>query len=50
MTVSAIYDDRVLDPVQLRSFAAVARARSFTRAAATLGVGQSTVSQHVRRL
>ncbi|GAA1378893.1 LysR substrate-binding domain-containing protein [Pseudonocardia kongjuensis] len=40
----------MLDPVLLRSFTAVARARSFTRAAAQLGLGQSTVSQHVRRL
>jgi DNA-binding transcriptional LysR family regulator len=40
----------VLDPVQLRSFVAVARALSFTRAAAELGVRQSTVSQHVRKL
>ncbi|MEJ8280709.1 LysR substrate-binding domain-containing protein [Pseudonocardia spirodelae] len=40
----------MLDPVLLRSFCAVARARSFTRAAAALSLGQSTVSQHVRRL
>jgi DNA-binding transcriptional LysR family regulator len=39
-----------MDPVLLRSFVAVARALSFTRAAARLGLRQSTVSQHVRRL
>lgn len=44
------YDGAVLDPVQLRSFCTVARVRSFTGAARVLGVGQSTVSQHVRRL
>jgi len=40
----------MFDPVQLRSFLAVARARSFTRAAIELGVQQSTVSQHIRKL
>ena len=40
----------MFDPVQLRSFASVARALSFTRAAQQLGVQQSTVSQHVRKL
>jgi DNA-binding transcriptional LysR family regulator len=40
----------VLDPVLLRSFVAVARASSFTRAAERLELRQSTVSQHVRRL
>jgi len=35
---------------QLRSFAAVARHRHFTRAAAALHIGQPAVSQHVRRL
>ncbi|MFF4245535.1 LysR substrate-binding domain-containing protein [Streptomyces sp. NPDC001822] len=38
------------DPVQLRTFLAVAQTLSFTRAARRLGVRQSTVSQHVRRL
>ncbi|MEV0608669.1 LysR family transcriptional regulator [Polymorphospora rubra] len=38
------------EPVQLRSFLAVARSLSFTRAAERLGVRQSTVSQHVRKL
>nr|WSX48959.1 LysR substrate-binding domain-containing protein [Streptomyces sp. NBC_00974] len=38
------------DPVQLRTFLTVAQTLSFTQAAARLGVGQSTVSQHVRRL
>ncbi|MDQ7908485.1 LysR substrate-binding domain-containing protein [Phytohabitans sp. ZYX-F-186] len=38
------------DPVQLRSFLAVAQALSFTRAADRLDLRQSTVSQHVRRL
>lgn len=36
--------------VQLRSFLAVAEAGSFTRAAERLGLGQSTISQHVARL
>jgi DNA-binding transcriptional LysR family regulator len=40
----------VLDPVPLRTFVTVARALSFSRAAEQLGLGQSTVSQHVRRL
>lgn len=40
----------LFDPEQLRSFLAVAQSLSFTKAAARLGVGQPTVSQHVRRL
>jgi DNA-binding transcriptional LysR family regulator len=40
----------MLDPVLLRSFVAVARTLSFTRAADRLAVRQSTVSQHVRKL
>jgi len=40
----------VYDPVQLRTFLAVAQTLSFTQAARRLGVRQSTVSQHVRRL
>lgn len=40
----------VYDPVQLRTFLTVAQTLSFTQAAARLGVRQSTVSQHVRRL
>lgn len=39
-----------MDLVELRSFAAVARHRHFTRAAEELHVGQPAVSQHVRRL
>jgi DNA-binding transcriptional LysR family regulator len=38
------------DPSHLRTFLAVAQTLSFTRAAHRLGVRQSTVSQHVRRL
>lgn len=38
------------DPSQLRTFLAVAQTLSFTQAARRLGVRQSTVSQHVRRL
>ncbi|MGW6566632.1 LysR substrate-binding domain-containing protein [Streptomyces sp. NPDC054975] len=41
---------RVYDPAQLRTFLTVAETLSFTRAAHRLGVRQSTVSQHVRRL
>ncbi len=38
------------EPEQLRTLVAVAETLSFTRAAALLDVGQSTVSQHVRKL
>ncbi|MFE4593564.1 LysR substrate-binding domain-containing protein [Streptomyces laurentii] len=38
------------EPTQLRTFLAVAQTLSFTRAARRLGLRQSTVSQHVRRL
>jgi DNA-binding transcriptional LysR family regulator len=40
----------MLDPMQLRSLLAVARANSFSEAARGLGLGQPAVSQHVRRL
>ncbi|MGW4918002.1 LysR substrate-binding domain-containing protein [Streptomyces albidoflavus] len=40
----------VYDPALLRTFLAVAQTLSFTQAARRLGVRQSTVSQHVRRL
>ncbi|MFD3531757.1 LysR substrate-binding domain-containing protein [Streptomyces sp. NPDC058664] len=38
------------EPTHLRTFLAVAQTLSFTRAAGRLGLRQSTVSQHVRRL
>ncbi|MEV6651997.1 LysR substrate-binding domain-containing protein [Streptomyces sp. NPDC051219] len=38
------------DPAQLRTFLTVAQTLSFTQAARRLGLRQSTVSQHVRRL
>ena len=37
-------------PVLLRSFQAVAKARSFTEAARQLNLRQSTISQHIQRL
>jgi DNA-binding transcriptional LysR family regulator len=40
----------MLDLVQLRSFVAVHQAKSFTQAAQRLGLGQSTISQHIGRL
>ena len=40
----------MFDPTLLTSFVTVARAGSFTEAARRLGLRQSTVSQHVRRL
>ncbi|SCE28487.1 DNA-binding transcriptional regulator, LysR family [Streptomyces sp. ScaeMP-e83] len=42
--------DTSYDPAQLRTFLAVAQPLSFTQAARRLGIRQSTVSQHVRRL
>ncbi|MBK3584325.1 LysR family transcriptional regulator, partial [Streptomyces sp. MBT57] len=42
--------DTSYDPAQLRTFLAVAQTLSFTQAARRLGIRQSTVSQHVRRL
>lgn len=40
----------MLDPVWLKTFLMVAETRSFTRAADRLGLRQSTVSQHIRKL
>ena len=40
----------MLDPVLLQTFLAVAQTRSFTRTAERLGLRQSTVSQHIRKL
>ncbi|TWB31671.1 DNA-binding transcriptional LysR family regulator [Nitrospirillum bahiense] len=40
----------VFDLNQLQTFLAVADARHFTAAGAALGISQSTVSQHIRRL
>jgi DNA-binding transcriptional LysR family regulator len=40
----------VYDPSHVRTFLAVAQTLSFTQAARRLGLRQSTVSQHVRRL
>lgn len=40
----------VFDPTLLATFLMVARTRSFTEAGRRLGLGQPTVSQHIRRL
>jgi DNA-binding transcriptional LysR family regulator len=40
----------MLDPVHLRTFVAVIRTKSFTAAGRELGLQQSTISQHVRKL
>src|SRR6201998_1463637 len=49
--VIANYDDKtMLDPILLQTFLAIAQTRSFTRAAERLGLRQSTVSQHIRKL
>jgi DNA-binding transcriptional LysR family regulator len=40
----------MFEPVQLRTFVAVTQTLSFTQAARQLGLRQSTVSQHVRKL
>ncbi|AIY02540.1 Transcriptional regulator, LysR family [Arthrobacter sp. PAMC 25486] len=43
-------DAPIFDPVQLKTFLALADTRNFTRAAERLGISQPTVSQHVRKL
>ncbi len=49
--VIAICDDQaMLDPVHLATFLAVAQTRNFTEAGRRLGLQQSTVSQHIRKL
>src|ERR1700742_1553219 len=40
----------MLDPVLLQTFLAVSQTRSFTQAGERLGLRQSTVSQHIRKL
>lgn len=40
----------MLDPILLQSFLAVAQTRNFTEAGRRLGLRQSTVSQHIRKL
>ena len=40
----------MLDPVLLQTFLAIAQTRNFTRTAERLGLRQSTVSQHIRKL
>ena len=40
----------MLDPVLLESFLAVAQARNFSEAGRRLGLRQSTISQHIRKL
>jgi DNA-binding transcriptional LysR family regulator len=40
----------MLDPVLLQTFLAISQTRSFTQAAGRLGLRQSTVSQHIRKL
>ncbi len=52
MTVIGKSDDnaRMLNPVWIQTFATVATAHSFTDAGRQLGLSQSTVSDHIRRL
>src|SRR6201995_5010873 len=51
ISVIGYRDNRpMLDPVLLRTFLAIAQTRSFTRSAERLGLRQSTVSQHIRKL
>ena len=40
----------MFDPAHLESFLTVARTRNFTQAGRRLGLQQSTVSQHIRKL
>ena len=45
-----VHDNRMIHPDLLQSCAAVAESGSFTLAAQRLGLQQSTVSQHVKRV
>ncbi len=40
----------MLDPTQLETFLTVAQTQNFTEAGRRLGLKQSTVSQHIRKL
>ena len=40
----------MLDPILLQTFLAIAQTRDFTRTAERLGLRQSTISQHIRKL
>jgi DNA-binding transcriptional LysR family regulator len=48
--VITIHDKPVFDPALLTTFVTVAKAASFSEAGRRLGLRQSTVSQHIRRL
>ena len=48
--VITIRDKPVFDPALLTTFVTVAKAASFSEAGRRLGLRQSTVSQHIRRL
>jgi DNA-binding transcriptional LysR family regulator len=53
LTVIMNFDDGgwpVLDPVLLESFLAVTQTRNFSEAGRRLGLRQSTISQHIRKL
>ncbi len=43
-------DNPMLDPVCLRTFLVIAEGASFSEASRRLGLGQPTVSEHVRKL
>ncbi len=46
----AFTDSLMLDPVYLRTFLVIAEGSSFSEASRRLGLGQPTVSEHVRKL
>ena len=48
--VNADHNPRMLNPVWLNTFATVAASHSFTDAGRQLGLTQSSVSEHIRRL
>lgn len=50
ITIIGIMNDGMFDVQLLRTFLAVSEALQFTAAGARLGLSQSTISQHIRRL